>query len=148
MTATRTARRKVLKSAALAGSAVFISSKALPNKWSKPVIEAVVLPAHAQTTCCDIAGIYCGSPDGSSASIEITVSADGTTVVRTEGEMATTSVGCGGGEFDVVTDGDNWGLTGTVNCGQTTITGVFTRLTGIGSPVSFNYTATTTGCID
>lgn len=40
-------RRKLL---GLAG-AISVSSLALPASWHKPVINAVLLPAHAQTTC-------------------------------------------------------------------------------------------------
>ena len=41
-----TARRKLIKSLA-AGSIVGVS---LPEKWSQPIINSVLLPAHAQTT--------------------------------------------------------------------------------------------------
>lgn len=41
-------RRNVLKSVAV-GSAV-VSGQALQGKWMKPVVESVVLPAHAQTS--------------------------------------------------------------------------------------------------
>ena len=42
-------RRKVLKSIAAGGGAVVIG-KSLPDRWAKPVVDAVVLPAHAETT--------------------------------------------------------------------------------------------------
>ncbi len=42
-------RRKLLKSI-LAGSGAVIADKSLPDKWTRPVVSAVVLPAHAQTT--------------------------------------------------------------------------------------------------
>ncbi len=41
-------RRYILKSAAGVGAI----GTALPNAWIKPVVEAVVLPAHAQTSDC------------------------------------------------------------------------------------------------
>ena len=44
-----TTRRKALKSL-LATSGVVAGSQALSSQWSKPLIEAVVLPAHAQTS--------------------------------------------------------------------------------------------------
>lgn len=40
-------RRELLKALAATGSAV-VASSMLPNQWTKPVIEAGVLPAHAQ----------------------------------------------------------------------------------------------------
>ena len=42
-------RRKLLKSMAAASGAV-IAGKNLPETWSRPAIESVVLPAHAQTS--------------------------------------------------------------------------------------------------
>ncbi len=43
-------RRKLVKSL-LAGSAVVAGSTALPQTWTRPVTEIVMLPAHAQATC-------------------------------------------------------------------------------------------------
>jgi len=42
-------RRKLLKSI-VAGSGTVVAGKSLPESWSKPVIDSVVLPAHAVTT--------------------------------------------------------------------------------------------------
>ncbi len=42
-------RRKLLKSIA-AGSGAVVAGKSLPESWSKPVINSIVLPAHATTT--------------------------------------------------------------------------------------------------
>lgn len=42
-------RRKLLKTIA-AGSGVIVVGKSLPDNWSKPVVDAVMLPAHAQTS--------------------------------------------------------------------------------------------------
>lgn len=42
-------RRKLLKSLA-AGSGAVVAGKSLPESWSKPVINSVMLPAHAETT--------------------------------------------------------------------------------------------------
>ena len=42
-------RRKLLKSIA-AGSAVIVAGKSLPENWTKPVVDSVMLPAHAQTS--------------------------------------------------------------------------------------------------
>ncbi len=41
-------RRKVLKST-LAGGAV-ITTSVLPEKWSKPAVDAVIIPSHARMT--------------------------------------------------------------------------------------------------
>jgi len=42
------ARRKVLRNTLIGGAV--ISSGALPEKWRKPALEAVILPSHAATT--------------------------------------------------------------------------------------------------
>jgi hypothetical protein len=42
-------RRKLLKSIA-AGSGAIVAGKSLPESWSKPVLDSVMLPAHAQTS--------------------------------------------------------------------------------------------------
>ncbi|MEE9447950.1 MAG: hypothetical protein V3V09_08305, partial [Arenicellales bacterium] len=46
---TRNQRRKLLKSAALGSGAIGIGGLA-GEKWAKPIISAVILPTHAQTT--------------------------------------------------------------------------------------------------
>ena len=45
------ARRKTLK-AMLAGGGAVAASQAMPSKWGTPIVEATVLPVHAQTTQC------------------------------------------------------------------------------------------------
>ncbi len=42
-------RRKLLKSVA-AGSGAILAGKSLPDKWASPVVNSVILPAHAQTS--------------------------------------------------------------------------------------------------
>ena len=44
-------RRKLLKSIA-AGSGAIVAGKTLPESWSRPVVDSVLLPAHAQTSAC------------------------------------------------------------------------------------------------
>ncbi len=39
-------RRRILKGTGVAGAAAIL----LPTSWTKPVLQAVVVPAHAQTT--------------------------------------------------------------------------------------------------
>jgi len=43
-------RRKLLKSIA-AGSGAIVAGKSLPESWSRPVVDSVMLPVHAQTSC-------------------------------------------------------------------------------------------------
>ena len=49
MTGKTDSRRKVLKSIAVGAIAV-VAGQSLPEAWSKPVVDAVLLPAHAETT--------------------------------------------------------------------------------------------------
>ena len=42
-------RRKLLKSIA-AGSGAVVAGKSLPENWTAPIVDSVVLPAHAATT--------------------------------------------------------------------------------------------------
>ncbi len=42
-------RRKLLKSIA-AGSGAVVAGKSIPESWSKPVVDTVLLPTHAATT--------------------------------------------------------------------------------------------------
>ena len=46
---TNSGRRKLLKSLTLGGAAT-VTAKSLPGEWKKPVIDTVLLPAHAQTS--------------------------------------------------------------------------------------------------
>ncbi len=60
MTDKNTSRRKLLKSIA-AGSGAVVAGKSLPESWRKPVVDSVVLPAHAETspTCSECQDGYC-----------------------------------------------------------------------------------------
>jgi len=84
-------RRKLLKSIA-AGSGAVIAGKSLPESWSKPIVDTVMLPAHAATTATDdsstertcCAGVFCGldfdsSPVAGSAIVnsDCTISMEG-----------------------------------------------------------------------
>jgi len=48
-------RRKLLKSIAAGGGAV-IAGKSLPDTWHRPVVDAVLLPVHGQTSVTSYAG--------------------------------------------------------------------------------------------
>lgn len=69
-------RRKLLKSIA-AGSGAFVAGKNLPETWSRPIVDSVLLPAHAQTSPppCSPVGSWADSGDLTGNFI---ISADGT----------------------------------------------------------------------
>ena len=43
-------RRNVLKGGVVVGGAAVAAALTLPKKWTRPLVEAVVVPAHAQTS--------------------------------------------------------------------------------------------------
>jgi len=49
-------RRKLLKSIA-AGSGAIVAGKSLPDAWCRPVVDSVLLPAHALTSACSTINI-------------------------------------------------------------------------------------------
>lgn len=49
MTDKNDSRRKLLKSIT-AGAGAVVAGKAMPESWTKPAIDSVILPVHAQTT--------------------------------------------------------------------------------------------------
>jgi hypothetical protein len=51
----RESRRKLLKSIA-AGSGAIVAGKSLPESWNRPVVDTVILPAHAQTSLMSSSG--------------------------------------------------------------------------------------------
>jgi hypothetical protein len=62
-------RRKVLKIAAGAGLVAGSKANWESNKWTKPVVETVLLPAHAQTSEI-INGVFAGSTSATSAAFQ------------------------------------------------------------------------------
>jgi len=129
-----TTRRKLIRSM-LTGGGALVVGRNLPESWTRPVVDAVVLPAHAQLSCCDVSGYYCA--DGNFGYFEMTVDAQGGVSVLwnppgpdTPNENATTTVSCPDLSFDVP-------------IGQTTMTGTFTcggQLSGVlnGLPYTTN----------
>ncbi len=59
----KNSRRKLLKSIA-AGSGAIVAGKTLPEAWTKPVVDAVMLPVHAATTTEDDCAVYTGFDAG------------------------------------------------------------------------------------
>jgi hypothetical protein len=43
-------RRDVLKGGVVVGGAAVAAALSMPKKWTRPLVEAVVVPAHAQTS--------------------------------------------------------------------------------------------------
>ena len=113
-------RRKLLKSIA-AGSGAVVAGKSLPENWTKPVVDSVLLPTHAQTspcTSCLVAATYCeGSGTGS---ITATVTVNGTvTVVHPRGTGTGSVDSCTGGDFSVTIPATPLVITGNIPCGTT-----------------------------
>jgi len=60
---TEGSRRKILKSMAV-GSGAIIAGKSLPDTWVRPVVDSVILPAHAQTSTTTLFAIGDTGPCG------------------------------------------------------------------------------------
>ena len=149
-------RRKLLKSVAATGGAI-VAGKSIPQSWSKPVVDAVMLPAHAETTdetisdptttvapttsatptpppCCLTARTYCEYlPD--LAFIEIDVQENGTvtvTVFIDGSAQGTDTIPCDGGQFSVTVSlhGSQHTIDGDVTCGAQSIAGTYSLWDG------------------
>ncbi len=159
-------RRKLLKTIAASSGAIIVG-KSLPDTWTKPVINSVLLPAHAQTsggggggggTTCGPNGLIntfaCTNflPPNSSNFIllEFTISAQGnidliiTDYPLNTIDTASATVSSTGGFFDVNSDIQGLRVTGTVACntGPLNLGGVMVT----GTMDGINYNATLRGC--
>jgi len=56
-------RRKLLKTI-VTGSGAVVAGNALPEGWAKPVVDSVILPAHAETTCASTLTLVVTEPGG------------------------------------------------------------------------------------
>lgn len=54
-------KRKLIKSIAV-GSGAIVAGKSLPESWSKPIVDSVMLPAHAQTSTPTTTPAPCDDP--------------------------------------------------------------------------------------
>ncbi|MFZ0487491.1 MAG: hypothetical protein WAL83_10865 [Arenicellales bacterium] len=61
-------RRNILKAIGAGGAVV--AGKSLPRSWRKPIVDSVVLPVHAQTSCGPGTTIRARSPFGENDSTE------------------------------------------------------------------------------
>jgi hypothetical protein len=107
-------RRKLLKSIA-AGSSAVVAGKALPESWSKPVIDSVMLPVHAATTNGDELPTNCGpfcatqsennfigiTIDGTNVTIRACTTEDGVLAINASGPLSN-------GSFNLETNVGNW----------------------------------------
>lgn len=108
-------RRRLLQSLTLGGAAVTV--KALPERWTRPVANAVVLPAHAQATLCTVGCQVGGAASQSSDTLGLSINVQpGTPIGETgatideidnrdrvyfDGITATVGPGCGEPVLDV-----------------------------------------------
>ena len=139
-------RRKLLKSIA-AGSGAIVAGKSLPESWTRPVVDSVMLPAHAQTSvCCE--GVFCDldfglAPIDGSAQ----VSSDCTIVMegRSDGgdwSGSGTVAADGTFSFNVVFAlGPTEQVSGTVSEGCLRIIGDMTGWTSFSAPVTAGVTS-------
>ena len=143
-------RRKLLKSIA-AGSGAIVAGKSLPESWSRPVVDSVMLPAHAQTspTCSTgFAGTYAGNVSGTvtrcndatdpvTAGLQIIINADCTVAVTYNTARPFTGTGTiVGDSFSVpISRTEDCGAAAGTNDGTGTVAGTVsgTQITGTAS---------------
>lgn len=120
-------RRKLLKSIA-AGSGTLIAGKNLPESWIQPVVETMIIPAHAQTSQSPAVplSIICGPSDLTAISVYFGVdvntgacSLSSTSIPDPNGAMRINGGG-GGGNISINVGVSQW----TVIPGGTSIDGV------------------------
>ena len=82
-------RRNILKSMAI-GSGAVASAKAVPEQWTKPVLNSLILPAHGQTSpLCEF-----------NASAEVLQTSDSIVSLGTFNFPGAEDVGVGAGDLD------------------------------------------------
>lgn len=126
-------RRKLLKSLAV-GSGAVVAGKALPESWSRPVVDSMVLPAHAQTSVCNaVDDVYDNDPGGEGFSVPAPgvlgndsgpaplAVASNTAPVSVQGGSVTSFNLNSDGSFDYIVDLPDtiFTFTYTTNCGAT-----------------------------
>lgn len=123
------ARRRLLGALATSGG-VFLSGAMLPGRWTRPVVDAVVLPGHAQTTCSPVDDEYFLNPGEACASVPApgVLGNDGCSVVTDSFDLTLFEGGPVGelnvnpdGSFDycVETPGTRFGFRYTTESGET-----------------------------
>ncbi len=163
----RHSRRNLLKSIA-AGSGAIAAGKNLPDSWARPVVDAVLLPAHAQTSCTTaFAGTYTGNAtatvnfcDGTNGArtppVTVIIGANCSVSVSYTGIRPFTGTGsivgntfsvpvsrtelCGGGPGSAANDGTGL-VTGTVSGTQISGTAVFGGSCDCGTPAVANFSS-------
>lgn len=125
-------RRKLLKSIA-AGSGAIVAGKSLPESWSRPVVDSVMLPAHAQTSLIscspDPLTVVSNEPTGGTDRDAIAILFDGRTTCTLQAGDGPSDVGSPNIIFmaDTDRDEDTWDPY-TISGGNWTVT-----------PVNFSY---------
>lgn len=129
-----TRRKLITTTGAACGTA--LGANSLPEQWLKPIVNSIILPAHAQTSVgCEVSCLspatYCSS--GDSDAIRLTVSEDGTIQVQTLDGMASALIDiCDGGSLSVDIGANTFSA--IIPCGETASIDV-TQSNGSGTTV-------------
>ncbi|HKI73819.1 MAG TPA: hypothetical protein VJ998_04215 [Pseudomonadales bacterium] len=133
-----TSRRKLLTSTAVLGAAIG-AGRILPKEWTRPVVESVLLPAHANISGCS--GTFCDFGDG-----DVLITVSGGTVMATVGADSGKGPSSPDGTFSFALGTDSW-IEGIIAADCSEIQG---GICGSTSPCSgsydFSYLATPDGC--
>lgn len=140
-------RREMLRKI-LAGSGIVIGAGSLSGKWSRPVIDSVILPAHAQTSLSDPCAL---SVTVISGGVEVVVT--GLVLPPTGGVVVTILVELlsAATVVDTITIMATTNATGVYTSALVTLSGMgatevraTTSLSGVGSAVCQEFLPTTT----
>ena len=132
-------RRKALKSI-LAGSGTVITAAAMQDKWTKPVIESVVLPAHAQASEVngsftattnpqnetDLLEILVPSANANGCTFQLCINVSGGSASVQVNDNETISTGSGALPFSITLQPSGNLITGTYDAANDRITGTYT----------------------
>lgn len=152
-------RRTILKSIA-ASSGVVVAGKSLPKSWSKPVIDSIVLPVHAEMTdssdsgsggetttpapCCLVEQQYCTRISPTLPDLKLYVTTDGTITIDVDSNAVPefqVTIPCLGGDFSGTSG--SYTVAGSVGCNATSIVG---KVSIINAPGVFPYEAKASDC--
>ncbi|MGA8259398.1 MAG: twin-arginine translocation signal domain-containing protein [Arenicellales bacterium] len=135
-TAKNTSRRKLLTGTAVLGAAIGAGG-VLPKEWTRPVVESVLLPAHANISGCS--GTFCD------IGVKALITVSGGTVMASVGADSGSGPFSPDGTFSFALSGGMW-IQGTIASDCSQIQGGGCEGASPCGNYGFTYLATPEGC--